>query len=204
MKRLLYPLASVVVAAAVGVYAWMSLGRMTASAIFLVLTTLALSWVLWMLFRTAHALAKEPAAGEVERASGKRKKELEREKQALMKALKEIEFDHEMGKLSDADYQEIGGNYRARAVRVMRQLDLSAGDVDYRVLVERDVKSRLEARGAQKAEAAPASKPEAKPETSLATKMERPSCPTCATENDPDAVFCKKCGHRFDAAEAAR
>jgi hypothetical protein len=190
----------VVVAAAVGVYAWVSLGRMTASAIFLVLTTLALSWVLWMLFRTAHALAKEPAAGEVERASGKRKKELEREKQALMKALKEIEFDHEMGKLSDADYQEIGGNYRARAVRVMRQLDLSAGDVDYRVLVERDVKSRLEARGAQKAEAAPAPKAEAAP----AAKPERPRCPSCATDNDVDAVFCKKCGHRFDAAEAAR
>jgi hypothetical protein len=197
VKRLLYPLSSLAAAVGVGIYAAVSLGRVNGSAVFLVLTTHALAWVVWMLFRTAHALVREPEAIERARASGKRRKELEREKQALMKALKELEFDHEMGKVSDVDYQEIGGNYRARAVRVMRQLDLNAGEVDYRSLVERDVKSRMAARGASKTEEP------ARPSASMRI-AEKPSCPSCSTENDRDAIFCKKCGHRFAAEEVAK
>lgn len=210
MKRLLYPIVSLAVALGIGIYAAVALGQVNGSTVFLALTALALAWVLWTLFRTAYALYREPEAIEQARASGKRRKELEREKQALMKALKELEFDHEMGKVSDVDYQEIGGNYRARAVRVMRQLDLSAGQVDYRSLVERDVKSRVAARGGKPEPKTTQPKPEAEIGSKPAADLngaraieERPSCPSCATQNDVDAVFCKKCGHRFAAEEVA-
>ena len=156
----------------------------TPSTIAFTLTAIALMWCVWVVFRAAQALVKEPEHEEIARASGRRKKELEREKQALLKALKELEFDHEMGKISDADYQEIGGNYRARAVRVLRQLDLAAGDVDYRSLVERDVKARSAA----------------KPEPAKEAKPQRPKCAGCATENDADAEFCKKCGKKLEVA----
>jgi len=154
----------------------------TPATIAFTLTAVALMWCVWVVFRTAQALVKEPEKEEVARATGRRKKELEREKQSLLKALKELEFDHEMGKISDADYQEIGGNYRARAVRVMRQLDLAGGDVDYRSLVERDLKARA---GAKPSEPAPRGKPK---------------CASCATENDVDAEFCKKCGKKLEQA----
>jgi hypothetical protein len=172
-----------VVGAAIGLatYVIVEAGLMPSTIAF-TLTAIALLWCVWIIFRTAQALVKEPEREEVARASGRRKKELEREKQALLKALKELEFDHEMGKISDADYQEIGGNYRARAVRVLRQLDLAGGDVDYRSLVERDVKART---GAKPAEPAPRGKPK---------------CAGCATENDVDAEFCKKCGKKLEAA----
>lgn len=181
--RGIFPIASILVALAVGGYTIATAGFGPAT-IFLTLTTAALAWAVWVVFRAAQALVKEPEREEVARASGRRKKELEREKQALLKALKELEFDHEMGKISDADYQEIGGNYRARAVRVMRQLDLAAGDVDYRSLVERDVKARVSA----------------KPEPAKEAKPSRPKCAGCATENDADAEFCKKCGKKLEQA----
>ena len=66
---------------------------------------LALAWVAWLLGHAARALLREPLAKEVARATGRRRKELEREKQALLKALKELELDHEMGKVSDSDYR---------------------------------------------------------------------------------------------------
>jgi len=182
VKRLLVPGLTLLAAAGVGLFAWSQLGRITASSVFLVITTAVLGWVIWVLVRAALALTKEPAAVENARASGRRKKELEREKAALLKALKELEFDHQMGKVSDADFREIGGQYRARAVRVMRQLDVAGGEADYRSLVERDVKTRT---GAKPAEPAPRSKPK---------------CAGCATENDVDAEFCKKCGKKLEQA----
>ena len=209
MKRL-YLILSVAVAAGVGVYAVVSSHRLTAANVFLMLTAVALMWVVWILFRAAEALVKEPAADEVEVATGKRKKELEREKAALLKALKELEFDYQMGKVSESDYQEIGGNYRARAVRVLRQLDLNAGETDYKQLVERDLANRLSAKSGDEkpGKAEPAAdkdkdKAEKADKAKAAEKPVRPKCASCSTENDSDAEFCKKCGARL-AASAER
>jgi hypothetical protein len=222
MKRLVYPAVSLTVALAVGIYASIALGRFTVAALFLVFTTLALMWVVWLMFRAAQAMVSEPEAEDVARATGRRRKELEREKQSLLKALKELEFDHEMRKISDVDYQEIGGNYRARAVRVLKQLDQTGKDVDYRVLVERDVAARLKAKSEAKAEAGgePEAQGEAKPEAKADAKADakseakpepkpekvddKPACPTCGTANDLDAEFCKKCGKKLTAAEAVQ
>jgi hypothetical protein len=94
--------------------------------VFLVLAGATLVVSVWLLARAATALLQEPAAEEVRVATGRRRKELEREKQGLLKALKELQFDHEMHKISESDYGEIVAVYRARATRVMRQLDEAA------------------------------------------------------------------------------
>jgi hypothetical protein len=98
-----------------------------------------------------------------------------------MKALKELEFDHEMRKISDSDFAEIGGLYRARAIRILRQLD--DRQVDYTRLVEEE----LARRNARPREAAPT--PVAPPMTT--SDLQR--CTRCGTTNDSDASFCKKC-----------
>ena len=49
--------------------------------------------------------------------------ELREEKRRVLRAIKELEFDHDMGKLSDEDFREIGDRYKLRAIEVMRQLD---------------------------------------------------------------------------------
>ena len=49
---------------------------------------------------------------------------LEREKALVLRSIKELEFDHAMGKVSDADFAEIGGAAaRAGAGRSWRTLD---------------------------------------------------------------------------------
>ena len=68
---------------------------------------------------------------------------LEREKMLTLRAIKELEFDRAMGKLSEADLQEMSGRLRARAAGLMRQLDAGAG---YRDQIERDLAKRLASR----------------------------------------------------------
>jgi len=101
---------------------------------------------------------------------------LEREKLLTLRSIKELEFDRAMGKLSDADWQEMSGRLRARAAGLMKQLDAGAG---YREQIERDLAKRL---------AAP---PDDK---SIVTGN---FCTECGTKNDGDAKFCKNCGHKL-------
>ena len=68
-------------------------------------------------------------------------RELEREKQVVLKAIKEIELDFQMKKIAEADYREMVERYRARALRLMGEL--AVGD-DYRALIEHELKDQLE------------------------------------------------------------
>ena len=104
---------------------------------------------------------------------------LEREKMLALRSIKELEFDRAMGKLSDADWQEMSGRLRARAARLMRQLDAGAG---YRERIERDLAKRLEKT----------------PDTQPTITAER-VCAACETANDTDARFCKACGRELGA-----
>jgi pyruvate/2-oxoacid:ferredoxin oxidoreductase beta subunit len=99
---------------------------------------------------------------------------LEREKLLALRAIKELEFDRAMGKLSESDWQEMSGRLRTRAARLMRQLDAGAG---YREQVERELAKRL---GTTEAEA-PAAR----------------FCAACGTPRDADAKFCKQCGTKL-------
>jgi hypothetical protein len=186
VKRYLYPIIVVVAAAAVGSWTVRAGGR--SSAAFLTFATLSLGWVLWQLYRAAQALVREAPAVEAGGiATGKRRKELEREKQSLLKALKELDFDHEMGKVSDKDFADISGQYRARAMGVMRQLD-DAGR-DYETMIAKDVAERLKA----DAGSPPAASAPSKPNHSDVSDK----CAKCSTRNDQDAEFCKKCGNKL-------
>ena len=109
---------------------------------------------------------------------------LEREKLLVLKSIKELEFDRAMGKLSDLDWQDMSGRLRARAARLMRQLDAGAG---YRGRIELDLAKRLGPQAAPGAGStgAPSASPSA------------PLCQACSTSNDADAKFCKSCGQKL-------
>jgi hypothetical protein len=102
---------------------------------------------------------------------------LEREKMLALRSIKELEFDRAMGKLSDADWQEMSSRLRVRAARLMRQLDAGTG---YREQIEKDLGKRLG--GQVSAQTKPAA--------------ER-ACAACSTANDHDARFCKSCGAKL-------
>ena len=97
---------------------------------------------------------------------------LEQEKLLSLRTIKELEFDRAMGKISDEDFQEMSVRLRARAGRLIKQLDAGAG---YRAQVERDLARRM---GGTEEKAAQASL----------------TCARCSTANEQDARFCKSCG----------
>jgi hypothetical protein len=114
---------------------------------------------------------------------------LEREKMLALRSIKELEFDRAMGKLSDADWQEMSGRLRARAARLMRQLDAGAG---YRQRIEQDLAKRLE-----KVEERSANASQARRSAEGAEAAAERLCSACETGNDADARFCKACGQPF-------
>ena len=116
---------------------------------------------------------------------------LEREKLLTLRTIKELEFDRAMGKLSDADWQEMSGKLRARAAGLMRQLDAATG---YRDQIEKDLAKRL-------GDASARLKPRVSP-SGVERGMEREAsaervCAACSTTNDQDARFCKSCGQKL-------
>ena len=68
-------------------------------------------------------------------------RELEREKQLVLKAIKEIELDYQMRKIAERDYREMVERYRNRAMRLICELDAGG---DFRGLIEKELKLRLE------------------------------------------------------------
>ena len=137
---------------------------------------------------------------------------LEREKMLALRAIKELEFDRAMGKLSDDDWREMSGRLRARAARLMRQLDAGAG---YRDRIERDLARRMGDKAGPQAAPGPqdpthvraadlAGSPEVDPKAGAVRRggpAEQPpparACASCSTANDADARFCKECGQRL-------
>jgi hypothetical protein len=131
------------------------------------------------LYRVVDPLLRsEPDRVEAPRAPA-RLRELEREKQAVLKAIREIELDYQMRKIAEPDYRDMLQRYRTRAMRIIRELD--AGD-NYRALIEEELKTRLGAMA-----------------TATVSKT-AVACPSCATGNDADALFCKKCGTKLGGA----
>src|SRR4029453_8095940 len=145
---------------------------LTAGGLVLGLCGMALFKVLDPLLRPATAGARAGKAIEAPRL-----RELEREKQLVLKAIREIEHDFQMRKISDADHKELTQRYRTRALRLISQID--AGD-DFKTLIEQELKTRLSALDAA-----------------------RSACPSCGTPNESDAEFCKKCGKKCGPTRSA-
>ena len=104
---------------------------------------------------------------------GRTRAGLEREKALVLRSIKDLEFDRAMGKVSEKDFAEMSGRLRARAARLIRQLDAGTG---YREQIENEIRKRV-----------------GEPDHARFTDAVK-ACASCGTENDADARFCKGCG----------
>jgi hypothetical protein len=130
--------------AAVGAaYGYLALGmRYGPPLVVVALGGLTLVLCALALWRVIDPLTGAEQAQQTAAKTPYRIRELEREKQAVLKAIKEIELDYQMRKISENDYREMVEKYRARALRILGEL--AAGD-SYRALIERELKDRLAA-----------------------------------------------------------
>lgn len=148
-------------------------GQSPANIITLSLTVVSVSFVGLGAYRMLLPLVAPELDAPIT-IGGRSRVALEREKALVLRSIKELEFDFAMRKMSQADFDEMAGRLRQRALGLMQQLDAGVG---YRDQIEAEVARRLGV----------AAEPAA---------AEAPVC-VCGTANDPDARFCKSCGHRL-------
>jgi hypothetical protein len=141
--------------------AWQNHFHITAPLVFVCLGYLAVVATIYNLWRTgaaAVASAEDEGDSTWAKPAGARG-ELEREKRTLLKAIKEAEFDHQMGKLSQRDADDMIRTYRARAIEVLKDLERlelgSAGNTREQILREVRARIEIEARSHKKAAAEP-------------------------------------------------
>jgi hypothetical protein len=88
---------------------------------------------------------------------------------AAVEALREIEFDRETGKLSDADYTSLKATYTREALEAMRADTARATPTT--AIAEDPAEAAI-----------------------LAYRSRRPACRRCGPRPEPDALFCSECG----------
>jgi hypothetical protein len=175
--------------------AWQNHFHITAPVVVICLGFLAVVATVANLWRTGAAAVTEDDGG-VDSTWAKPAGalgELEREKRTLLKAIKEAEFDHQMGKLSQADVDGMVRTYRARAIEVMKEIErLESGTTGTaREQIMREVRARIELEGK-------ARKPDAK-----ARKAAKGSAKLAAEAKPDDHVDADSDANDQTAANAA-
>jgi hypothetical protein len=155
------------------------------------LTVCAAGYAGYTMYRTLVPLAGGEVDEDAVMVGGRTRAALERDKGLTLRAIKELEFDHAMGKVAEGDFAEMRDRLRARAIRLMRQLE---GAEAYRQAIERDLAARLPAAASPAAGAGTA--PSAPAEAGSAGCF----CTQCGTKAEPDARFCKMCGRALHAS----
>jgi hypothetical protein len=156
------------------------------------LTVCAAGYASFMMYRTLVPLTAGSLDDETAMVGGRTRVALERDKGLTLRSIKELEFDHAMGKVAEGDFAEMRERLRARALRLMRQLE---GADAYRQAIERDLAARLPAAPAAAERAT--TRPAESPAGVVAAGF---YCSQCGTLAEPDARFCKMCGRPLHAS----
>jgi len=176
----------------------------------LTLAAAALLLVIWLLWSSVQALAGESELTFEEAFSLGARSAEEEQKRAVLRALKDLEYERSVGKISDDDYHEYAARYRAEAKRLIQGLEENLAEG--RQQVEAELARRLVKKAAKAPEIAGAAAEagdEAEPESEPSSAPSEPNqsapasrnCPACEVKNELDARFCKACGKSMAPAE---
>ncbi|MBI4787967.1 MAG: zinc-ribbon domain-containing protein [Chloroflexi bacterium] len=138
-----------------------------------VMIVVVVAIVAWPYFNPTREQVSSPDAADptVENLTGLR--------DATYLAIKDLEFDHTLGKLSDADYRTMRAKYETKAVAVLQQLDgLAAARGHPPRAAESDEQIEREVRGLRR----------------HSVEVGSTKCPKCGAAHAPGDAFCAKCG----------
>jgi hypothetical protein len=117
------------------------------------------------------------------------------EKRRVLRSIKDLEAEHALGKIDEADYEALSMQYRDQAKALMREMDDSTAPA----MAEAE-KLAAEYLAAQGLGAKHADEVEEGGEITAPARM---ACASCGVSNEPDAAFCKKCGATIGARESS-
>lgn len=159
-------------------------GQSPANIVILSLTVVSVSFVGLGAYRILAPLVSPDIDAPI-MIGGRTRVALEREKALVLRSIKELEFDFAMRKMSQADFDEMAGRLRLRALGLMEQLDAGGG---YREQIAEEVARRL---------AGSEGDGVSSEGDGFSRRRAAPYCTQCGTANDPDAKFCKSCGAKL-------
>ena len=195
---------------------WANNFHLDAPVVFACLGHFAVIAIVYNLWRAGAAVAAPPPTSVEDDAWARplgARGDLEKEKRSLLKAIKEAEFDREMGKLSQADADGMIRTYRARAIEVLKELErLDAGEAgSVRERIEREVQARLEvdARGSRAAGKKKDKKPaqqaaKAEPKTGAKTRNGRAGAGGRGDRERDARGRGRAAGRRFEGGDAMK
>lgn len=147
------------------------------------------------------------------RATGvnRRRVELTERKEQLYASLKELEFDHSLGKMTEEDFETVRHGLEAEAVTVLRDLDALEQDAKTAAATAADdgesdaARQRIEADIARRRSAPPPVSPSPTGEPAPASEPASETtphafCHACGQRRTPEHRFCPHCGQSFAAA----
>jgi hypothetical protein len=106
--------------------------------------------------------------------TGQRRETLLADKNRILHTIKELEFDHRMGKINAKDFEQLAAPLRRKAAMLIEELDRIDGGAGG-------------ALGSQSALPISGARPD----------PQGRGCGKCSTANDRDARFCKSCGAKL-------
>jgi rRNA maturation endonuclease Nob1 len=135
------------------------------------LVVLAGFFVLMPLFKRSNDEAdiRLPAETELDRL-------LDR-KTVIYRNLKDLELEHQMGRLSDADFRKLEATYKSEAAAILHNLDQLNASKSLDEMIEKDIASR-----------------KSKLVSSEEKKASISRCPSCGAEALTGKKFCADCG----------
>jgi hypothetical protein len=174
-------------------------GQSPASIIVLSLTVVSASMVALGAYRAFAPLVLPESSDVPQVIGGHTRAALEREKALVLRSIKELEFDFAMKKIAKADFDDMSARLRARAMRLMRELDEGGG---YRAEIEQELRTRLGVSATEGEAIKPRNQPQEPAFDQAPSEAEGAASRRCAcgTANDTDARFCKNCGNKLAAA----
>jgi hypothetical protein len=113
---------------------------------FIVLSGGALLFAVSFLWASLRSLFGGSGEGLVHESSAMRRRhELLDEKDAVLKSLKDLEFERDVGKLSDEDFKRLEREFRVRAKGILKELDDEVRDhrAKAKQLIEKELQHEL-------------------------------------------------------------
>jgi cell division protein FtsB len=174
--------------------------------VFLTLAAVMLLLVLLAVWQSVRMITTSDIEADISSPSDDRAALLD-EKNALLRSIKDLEFERGVGKIDDEDFARLDAKYRARAKDVLRLLDVDLGK--WKAKAEALVAERLAKAGAETAsesvsvtasvseelaDSVPEVVSDSVRELSSVSEISLLHCARCSSRNDADAAFCKKCG----------
>jgi len=139
--RWAYPLSVVVAASVLGHFFGLGLGL-------LIVAGGALGGSIWLIWSSLQGLGGDAPITLEEAISLGAPSAEEEQKRAVLRALKDLEYERAVGKISDEDYATLADHYRAEAKRLLRVVDKDLGPERERA--ERILAERLAAVGTER------------------------------------------------------